>query len=71
MHPSGVHIVDIMAPRDRRLNVRLTLEEHEQLRELAQHFGVAASDIIRMCIRHYHAMVKKELMQSAPRRHDR
>lgn len=43
-----------MSERDRRLSIRIGARERAMLFELAEHFGLTSSDVIRMWIRRTH-----------------
>jgi hypothetical protein len=44
-----------MSDRDKRLNIRVTEEEAEMLRGLAEREGLSAADVVRLFIRRAHA----------------
>jgi propanediol utilization protein len=48
-----------MVKKDRRLDIRVSLEDHMMLTEVAEDYGVSASDVVRMLVRKEHRRLIK------------
>jgi DNA-binding transcriptional regulator LsrR (DeoR family) len=48
-----------MVKKDRRLDIRVSLEDHMMLTEIAEDYGVSASDVVRMLVRKEHRRLIK------------